>query len=237
MMGKSFDLPLNAVDEDLITNNTKRIPVCICIEKSIYTKARIDEFLNSMNKLKKTIMDDPHTLYSVEICLIVFSDKAKIYHPFALFRNDRERVFTGFDEQFSGAENITKPDLCGALELAVKQIRLRKKDYHLAGKSDCYQSTLILIGSGNISRDISRIAETLREFKQSLAVLPICIADKDRSWENYKCLRGDGKVFKGSENLAGIFDSVGSSMANLSASSVEVFNGLAASAKDWDDFK
>ncbi len=236
-MQDRISIPSNAVDEDLIINNARRIPVCICIEKSVYTRPKINEIRNSMNKLKKAVMDDPHTFCSVEMCIIIFSDRSVVYKEFSLFKETDPEDFSDFEEQFRGAKEITNPDLCGALELAVRLLKLRKSDYRLTGKRDSFPARLMLLGSGQKAKDISRIAEVICGYGKSLEVWPICVSDKDFSWENYKCLRKDGKVFKASDDISKLFDDVGKSLAELSSSSATAFDSLKANAKGWEEYK
>ena len=122
-----MSIPLNVLDDELFRNNMKRIPICICIEKSAAVYSRINKMEKSLNKLKEKIMASPDTRSSVELCIIVFSDKAVKYRDFSLFDENESSSFENLSSFFKNAKDIETPNLEEAIKQGVLLLKRGKR--------------------------------------------------------------------------------------------------------------
>lgn len=210
---------------DLIHNNFTRIPMCICIEKSIYTKNRLSIINKSIKTLESIIESKEHLNASADICVIVFSDKVELLKSFNGARKPLENVF-------SDAKNISDPVLLSALEESIKQLKIRRREYKSTQVSS-YRPTLIVISSGRTSQNLSRIIEPLK----SLTVYPIIIGNDNNGITNLRSIGDDGVIYNGTNDLDKKFISLGTSMENMSTSTRDVIDNLDRCRVDWSEYK
>ncbi len=103
--------------EDLVNNPTPRVPVCLCLDisgsmgavegdcvetgETVYEDgetwnivtggtSRISELEAGVEAFYKEIREDEMTLYSAEICIVTFGDKAECLADFANIERQQE---------------------------------------------------------------------------------------------------------------------------------------------------
>ncbi len=183
--------------EDLVNNPTPRVPVCLCLDisgsmgavegdcvetgETVYEDgetwnivtggtSRISELEAGVEAFYKEIREDEMTLYSAEICIVTFGDKAECLADFANIERQQElpRLCPSGDTAMGEGVNL-------ALDL----LERRKQEYRDKGV-DYYQPWLILMTDGQPNGDEGELARTISRTvdmvnNKKLTVFPIGI--------------------------------------------------------------
>lgn len=186
--------------EDLVNNPTPRVPICLCLDTSgsmgavegdcvatgdtvfedgrtwnIVTggTSRIDELKKGVELFYEAIRDDEMAVYSAEICIVTFDNKATCVLDFANI--ERQEVIPEF-------QSVGDTAMGEGVNLALDLLEKRKQEYKDKGV-DYYQPWLVLmtdgVPNGNpsvLSRAIKRTADLVNEKK--LTVFPIGIGNE-----------------------------------------------------------
>lgn len=186
--------------EDLINNPTPRVPICLCLDTSgsmgavegecvatgetIYEdgrtwnvvtggRSRIDELQKGVEAFYQAIREDEMAVYSAEICIVTFDNKAKCLVDFANIERQ---------------ENIPKLHSMGdtamgeGVNLALDLLERRKQEYKDKGV-DYYQPWLVLMTDGVPNGDIGELEKAISRTvgmvgKRKLTVFPIGIGNE-----------------------------------------------------------
>lgn len=157
--------------EDLVNNPTARIPVCLCLDVSSSMRGdRINELNAGIQLFYDAIKEDEMALYSAEISIVTFNDRANEVVDFAsLDLQPNPPILTA-----SGPTNMGE-----GVNLALDLLEQRKKEYQEKG-IDYYQPWLVLMTDGEpngdpaeLSRAMSRTVSLVENRK--LTVFPIGI--------------------------------------------------------------
>lgn len=183
--------------EDLVNNPTPRVPICLCLDNSGSMRAvegecvetgetiyedgkewsvvtggttRTDELKKGVQLFYDAIREDEVAVYSAEICIVTFDDKAKCVVDFANI--DRQ----GDVPDFNPVGNTAMGE---GVNLALDLLERRKQEYKDKGV-DYYQPWLVIMTDGEpngnnseLVRAINRAAEMVNGNK--LTVFPIGI--------------------------------------------------------------
>ena len=210
--------------EDLVTNPTPRVPICLCLDTSGSMKAieggnyvstgrteiidgqeweivtggtsRLDELQKGIQLFYDSINEDEIAVYSAEICIVTFDDKARCLMDFSNI--NRQNVPT--------LQTADKTSLGEGVALALDLLEKRKQEYQDKGV-DYYQPWLVLMTDGipNGNKNIldDSIARTVKMVNnKKLTVFPIGIgkdadmAVLDKFSPKRKALRLQGLKFK-----------------------------------------
>lgn len=186
--------------QDLVNNPTPRVAICLCLDTSgsmgvvegdcvetgetIYDDgktwnlvtggtSRIDELMSGVEQFYDAIREDEMAVYSAEICVVTFNDKATCVMDFANIERQED-----FPELIATGDTAMGEGVNLALDLLEK----RKQEYKDKGV-DYYQPWLVLMtdgepnGSpGELARAIQRTTDMVNNKK--LTVFPIGIGDE-----------------------------------------------------------
>ena len=186
--------------EDLVNNPTPRVPICLCLDTSgsmgavegdcvqtgqtvfkdgrtwnVVTggTSRIEELQKGVEQFYKAIREDEMAVYSAEICIVTFDNKATCVMDFANVERQGDI-----------------PTLCPVgdtamgegVNLALDLLERRKQEYKDKGV-DYYQPWLVLMTDGvpngdpvALDRAITRTAQAVNQRK--LTVFPIGIGNE-----------------------------------------------------------
>lgn len=186
--------------EDLVNNPTPRVPICLCLDTSgsmgavegdcvqtgqtvfkdgrtwnVVTggTSRIEELQKGVEQFYKAIREDEMAIYSAEICIVTFDNKATCVMDFANVERQGDI-----------------PTLCPVgdtamgegVNLALDLLERRKQEYKDKGV-DYYQPWLVLMTDGvpngdpvALDRAITRTAQAVNQRK--LTVFPIGIGNE-----------------------------------------------------------
>lgn len=186
--------------EDLVNNPTPRVPICLCLDTSgsmgavegdcvqtgqtvfkdgrtwnVVTggTSRIEELQKGVEQFYKAIREDEMAVYSAEICIVTFDNKATCVMDFANVERQGD-----------------VPTLCPVgdtamgegVNLALDLLERRKQEYKDKG-ADYYQPWLVLMTDGvpngdpvALDRAITRTAQAVNQRK--LTVFPIGIGNE-----------------------------------------------------------
>lgn len=157
--------------EDLVNNPTARIPVCLCLDVSgSMAGERIDELNQGIELFYNAIKDDEVALYSAEISIVTFDDRATQLVDFAsLELQPMPPRLTAGGLTYMGE----------GVNLALDLLEQRKKEYQDKGV-DYYQPWLVLMTDGEpngnaieFNRAVSRTVSLIDNKK--LTIFPIGI--------------------------------------------------------------
>jgi uncharacterized protein YegL len=133
-------------DDDLVTNTTARIPVCLCIDTSgsmsqfdDMPKRRIERLADGIEEFYKEIADNPATHDSAEIALLSFNVVATLVQDFVLV--DGANRHPTFAPKGKG-------DLGMGVNAALDALQARKDRYKANGV-EYYQPLLIIMSDGH----------------------------------------------------------------------------------------
>ncbi len=157
-------------EEDLITNPTTRLPVCLCLDTSSSMDGQpINELNEGVKYFFDAIKSDEIARYSVEISVVTFDSVARKTLDFASI--DRQQVPTF---QAGGSTSMGE-----GVNLALNLLENRKKEYSEKGV-DYYQPWLVLMTDGyptdNIEKAVQRVKE-LQE-KRKITVFAVAIGEE-----------------------------------------------------------
>ena len=157
--------------EDLVNNPTARIPVCLCLDVSgSMSGERIDELNRGIELFYDAIKDDEVALYSAEISIVTFDDKATQLVDFAsleLQPTPPKLTANGLTYMWEG------------VNLALDLLEQRKKEYQDKGV-DYYQPWLVLMTDGEPNGDASEFSRAVSRTislidNKKLTIFPIGI--------------------------------------------------------------
>ena len=179
-------------NEDLVSNASTRLPVCICVDASYSMRfeQRMQQANAGIRRFIKEISENNYAADSVELCIISFGgNEARVEQDFQLAS---KIVFQ--DIQPSG-----KTPLGAAVMTALDKIESRQKLYEDHGITR-YKPWLIIIGDGAASDDIRRAVSRilLLQSERSIKVLCIGLGEEDNNLAEFKL---DGTVIQ-LENFA-----------------------------------
>lgn len=157
--------------EDLVNNPTARIPVCLCLDVSgSMSGERIDELNRGIELFYDAIKDDEVALYSAEISIVTFDDKATQLVDFAsLELQPTPPKLTANGLTYMGE----------GVNLALDLLEQRKKEYQDKGV-DYYQPWLVLMTDGEPNGDASEFSRAVSRTislidNKKLTIFPIGI--------------------------------------------------------------
>lgn len=155
--------------EELVSNPTARVPVCLCLDTSgsmlgdpiRELNAGVESFINELKA-------DEVAKYSAEICVVTFGSFPKKELDFASLLSQEIPVLSAYGETPMGK----------GVELALDLLEKRKREYSEAGV-DYYQPWLVLMTDGvptdNIDVAVSRTGALMESRK--LTIFPIAIGN------------------------------------------------------------
>jgi len=186
--------------EDLINNPTPRVPICLCLDTSgsmgavegdcvetgetVYEDgrtwnivtggtSRIDELQKGVEAFYEAIREDEMAVYSAEICIVTFDNKATCLVDFANIERQ---------ENVPELHPIGNTAMGEGVNLALDLLERRKQEYKDKGV-DYYQPWLVLMtdgepngNDGELTRAINRTVEMVNQKK--LTVFPIGIGSE-----------------------------------------------------------
>jgi len=157
---------------ELINNPSNRVPVVLCLDVAHSMAGKPMQELNKGVRLFiNTVKKDPIASFAVELCMVVFSDEAKVV---ADFRELSHFEFKGLTA--SGG----KTNLGAGVNLALDLLEQRKSDLKDAGV-DYYQPWMVLMTAGVPTTDTHhQAAERTRRLlaEKKLVVFSIGIGDE-----------------------------------------------------------
>lgn len=214
--------------QDLVTNPTPRVPICLVLDTSgsMYGTP-IGELNIGVKTFFDAILSDEVAQWSAEISIVTFGDTAKQILDFAAIQKQTVQTLNASGSTPMGA----------AVNLALDLLETRKKEYSDAGV-DYYQPWMVLMTDGQPTDDIEssvhRTCETIE--KRKLTIFPIGIGqDADmfvlaRFSPKRQPLRVKGLNFKG------FFEWLSQSVVKVSQSTPgEKVNLDIEGIKDWAD--
>lgn len=161
-------------NEDLKTNPTARIPICLCLDSSGSMRG---EKLNMLNQgvaeFYNAIKSDAVAIHAAEICTVQFGDEAEALNEFSTIDLQPEVPIV---KAFGGTS------LGKGVLLALEKLNNRKEEYKKVGV-DYYQPWLVLMTDGRPnSSEKGRLAtaqETISQLvnDRKLTVFPIAIGE------------------------------------------------------------
>jgi uncharacterized protein YegL len=141
--------------EDLVSNPTTRLPVCLCLDVSYsMSGSPIQELQRGVQYFFDAIKSDEVARYSVELSIVVFQSNATTILDFANI--DRQRVPS------LTADGLTS--MGEGVELALNILEGRKKEYSNKGV-DYYQPWLVLMSDGSPTDDVSNAIQMVKDLK------------------------------------------------------------------------
>lgn len=186
--------------QDLVENPTPRVPICLCLDTSgsmgavegdcvltgetifedgrewnVVTggTSRIDELKSGLELFYDAIKDDEMAIYSAEICIVTFDNRARCIVDFA-----------NIERQGELPELVAQGDTAmgEGVNLALDLLERRKQEYKDKGV-DYYQPWLVLMTDGapngsnsEYMRAVKRTVDMVNSKK--LTVFPIAIGDE-----------------------------------------------------------
>ena len=187
-------------NSDLVDNPTPRVPICLCLDTSGSMDAvegeaeatgetifrdgrewnvvtggttRLNELQEGVKAFYQSISEDEIAMYSAEICIVTFSDKASCVVDFGTVDTQRELPELTTGDKTAMGEGVN---------LALDLLENRKEAYKDCGV-DYYQPWLVIMTDGvpngapsEMERASKRIAKLVGERK--LTVFPIGIGNE-----------------------------------------------------------
>lgn len=157
-------------DDDLITNTSARIPVCLCLDTSgsMYGEP-IQELENGIRLFYDAIKAETQSKNSCEICIVTFDSNVKVVQNYATVENCNYNIQLDADGGTDMYEGVKK---------ALQLLDNRKQEYKKNGV-DYYQPWLIVMSDGQPFNEEGvkqlQIDIKKREADRKLVVFPIGI--------------------------------------------------------------
>lgn len=157
--------------EDLVTNPTARVPICLCLDTSGSMDGKpINELNEGVRLFYEAIKEDETALYSAEISIVTFGGKAECITDFASL------------ELKPNAPRLTANSITPmgeAVNMALDLLEHRKEEYKDRGV-DYYQPWLVLMTDGEPNGDKSELLRAINRTvdlvkNKKLTVFPIGI--------------------------------------------------------------
>jgi uncharacterized protein YegL len=153
--------------QDLVTNPTTRLPVCLCLDVSYSMSGDpIKELAKGVKYFFEAIKSDEIARYSVELSIVVFQDDATVILDFANIDRQRLPSLTA-----KGMTSMGK-----GVNLALDILEQRKKEYSSKGV-DYYQPWMVLMTDGYPTDDTSAAVNRVRKLadNKKLTLFPVAI--------------------------------------------------------------
>ncbi len=160
--------------EDLVSNPTTRLPVCLCLDVSYSMSGNpIQELSEGIKYFFEAIKSDEIARYSVELSIVAFQSDATVILDFANIDRQGIPSLTA-----SGSTSMGE-----GVNLALDTLEKRKKEYSNKG-ADYYQPWMVLMTDGYPTDDTSSAISRVKQLGNSkkLTVFPVAIghdADMD----------------------------------------------------------
>jgi len=155
--------------QDLVTNPTTRLPVCLCLDISYSMSGNpIQELSKGVEYFFEAIKSDEIARYSVELSIVVFDSNAQVVLDFANIDRQRIPSLTA-----SGATSMGE-----GVNLALDILEKRKKEYSDKGV-DYYQPWMVLMTDGCPTDDTSSAIARVNQLgnNKKLTVFPVAIGE------------------------------------------------------------
>ena len=185
-------------NEDLVSNPTPRVPICLCLDTSgsmgrtvggtrtgekVFSDGRewnvvtggtscISEMQQGIEQFYKAIREDENAVYSAEIAIVTFDDKVTCVEDFANI--DRQEAIPKLNAEGNTA-------IGEGVNMALDLLEKRRSEYKEKGV-DYFKPWLVLMTDGEPNGDreaLIRAINRSRDYVNSdkLAVFPIGIGD------------------------------------------------------------
>jgi uncharacterized protein YegL len=153
--------------EELVSNPTARVPVCLCLDTSgSMNGTPIKELNEGVRTFIDELKKDEVAKYSAEVCVVTFGDHPKTELDFASLMSQNIPTLGAYGNTPMGK----------GVELALDLLDKRKREYAEAGV-DYYQPWLVLMTDGvptdSIDDAVKRTLELINNRK--LTIFPIAI--------------------------------------------------------------
>lgn len=126
------------LDEGLIDNPAKRVPVCLCLDVSGSMSGEpIKELNRGIAEFYKAIKEDDAARVSAEIAIVTFDDTATVYDDFSTIDSKVAPTLRTGGSTSMGA----------GVKKALEILETRKQSYKAAG-TDYFQPWLIIMSDG-----------------------------------------------------------------------------------------
>lgn len=153
--------------QDLVTNPTPRVPICLVLDTSGSMDGDpIDELNEGVKTFFDAILSDEVAQWSAEISIVTFGDTATQILDFASIQKQTVPTLQASGSTPMGA----------AVNLALDLLERRKKEYSATGV-DYYQPWMVLMTDGQPTDDIESSVHRTCELieKRKLTIFPIGI--------------------------------------------------------------
>ena len=172
-------------NEDLVSNASTRLPVCICVDASysMKFKRRIQQANSGIRRFIKEINENDYAADSVELCIVSFGgSEARVEQKFQLARKIN----------FQDIEPSGNTPLGEAVMTALDEIEKRQKLYENHGITT-YKPWLIIIGDGASTDDIRKAVSRVIRLQKTNSIKVLCIGIGDET-NNLADFKLDGSV-------------------------------------------
>ncbi|MBQ7243350.1 MAG: VWA domain-containing protein [Bacilli bacterium] len=233
--------PNYMTDEDLLTNPSARIPVCLCIDTSgsmlaceggedtgetivrdgvtyrVVTGdavAVLDHVNNGLKEMVRSLQGNDQTRNSVDLSIILFDDTSRVYLPFTTISSLEDIPQIPYEE----VHDMTI--MSQGLRLALDTILARKRSYK-ENRVDYYQPQIVLFTDGetNVDDPIAPLQNEIRGLcaNRKLTFIPINIETMtDEAREFLKGFGGKPPVY--AKDIVGFFEWYSKSLVSISSS-------------------
>ena len=156
-------------DDDMVTNPTTRVPVCLCLDVSGSMRGMpIDELNEGVRLFYEAIRSDETALYSAEVSVVTFGGGVECKADFSTLENQPNAPHFYADGGTPMGE---------AVNMALDMLEERKKKYREHGV-DYYQPWLVLMTDGapnGSEAELGRAAQRTCDMvnNRKLTVFPI----------------------------------------------------------------
>lgn len=207
---------VNLSDSDIL--RIGGMPVCICIEDSVYMKNYRFDIVSNIRKLINDLREMPVVKKKCDIYLSVFSDE--VTDVLGGFRS-----LMSFDSDLSLDEKLSftseKVNLVTCITKTYNALLLKEKDYKNRNIVKC-ENVILLIGSGASSENINTLNERIKTMIKGnvIAFVPLMLGKGSKVNCNYLFLvNNDEKgILHSSEKIAEYFDRFAKSLSSMSNS-------------------
>jgi len=163
------------INDDLITNPSPRIPICLCIDtsRSMLHHKRIEFIKQGILNLYEELKADFQIANSAEISIVTFSNEAEILEDFETVSEKNVPIF-----EVSGNTALGK-----GVNLSIDILEQRKELYKKNG-IDYYQPWLIIMTDGASYGEPQHILSRAQdrsfrlEYAKKLVVIPISVGNQ-----------------------------------------------------------
>jgi uncharacterized protein YegL len=226
-------------DDELVSNSSARIPVCLCVDTSssmnlvlkggtmtgrtFYKDGQtwnevagdvttlLDEMVSGIGKFYETIKENPQAKASCEICVVTYDDSARVLEDFGSIE--------GRDvPNFELGDNTAMSE---GVELALKKLDERKQEYKKNGV-EYYQPWLVLFTDGEPTDDVENVQSRTKQMESAnkLTIFPIALTDDadKTALAGFSAKRRPISIKK--DKLDKFFEWLGKSVATVSQSQV-----------------